>query len=107
MFDQQVEVIPCKTLPNVPTRHGALDVVIIRENMEGEYSGLEQEIVPGVVQSLKITTDRQSEHTARFAFEFAKTNGRKKITAIHKANIMKVCIRKSVTPCSATNCNAS
>jgi len=93
--------VPLKTLPNIKTRHGPLDVVVIRENVEGEYSGLEHEIVPGVVVSNKITTAKQSEYVARFAFEYARANGRKKITAIHKANIQKLtdglfleCVRK-------------
>lgn len=89
-FEQTVEVVPIRSLPSVQTRHKGIDMVVIREQVEGEYSGLEHETVPGVVQSLKVTTAEQSEKVARFAFEYAKTNGRKKVHAIHKANIMKM-----------------
>ena len=89
-FEQTVEVVPIRSLPAVQTRHKGIDLVVIREQVEGEYSGLEHETVPGVVQSLKVTTSEQSEKVARFAFEYAKTNGRKKVHAIHKANIMKM-----------------
>lgn len=61
-----------------------------RENTEGEYSGLEHEVVPGVVESLKVITEQKSLRTARYAFEFAFLNNRKKVTAVHKANIMKL-----------------
>jgi isocitrate dehydrogenase (NAD+) len=61
-----------------------------RENTEGEYSGLEHEVVPGVVESLKVITARKSRRTAEYAFEYAVMNNRKKVTAIHKANIMKL-----------------
>lgn len=89
-FEQTVEVVPIRSLPAVQTRHKGIDLVVIREQVEGEYSGLEHESAPGVVQSLKVTTAEQSEKVARFAFEYAKKNGRKKVHAIHKANIMKM-----------------
>jgi isocitrate dehydrogenase (NAD+) len=66
-----------------------IDLTIIRENTEGEYSGLEHQSYPGVVESLKIITREKSERIARFAFDYALQNGRKKVTCIHKANIMK------------------
>lgn len=66
-------------------------MVIIRENLEGEYSCVEHEVVPGVVESLKIITYKNSERIAKYAFEFAYLNERKKVTAVHKANIMKLC----------------
>ena len=81
---------PVRTLPGVPTRYGEIDMVVVRENTEGLYSGLEHEVVPGVVESLKITTERACNRISRFAFEYARRNGRKKITAVHKANIMKL-----------------
>jgi isocitrate dehydrogenase (NAD+) len=65
-------------------------MVLIRENTEGEYSGLEHTPVPGVVESLKVITREASERIAKFAFDYAVKNGRKKVTAIHKANIMCV-----------------
>lgn len=78
-----------KNLAGVPCRHHNVNFVIIRENTEGEYSGLEHQSVPGVVESLKVITKAKSERIARFAFDFALKNGRKKVTCIHKANIMK------------------
>ncbi|KAI9346035.1 hypothetical protein DFJ73DRAFT_626441 [Zopfochytrium polystomum] len=75
---------------NWPTRSKEVDLAIIRENTEGEYSGLEHAPVTGVVESLKVVTRAKTERIARFAFDFALKNGRKKVTAIHKANIMKI-----------------
>lgn len=72
------------------TLYNDVDVVTIRENTEGEYSGIEHEIVPGVVQSIKLITEEASMRVAEFAFNYAKANGRTKITAVHKANIMYV-----------------
>ena len=81
---------PVKNLPGVKSRYENVDVVIVRENTEDLYSGLEHEVVPGVVESLKIITERASTRIARFAFGYARRRGRKKIHAIHKANIMKM-----------------
>jgi isocitrate dehydrogenase (NAD+) len=81
---------PVKNLPGVPTRFDHVDLVIVRENTEDLYAGLEHEIVPGIVESLKIITERASTRIARFAFEYARERGRKRVTAIHKANIMKL-----------------
>jgi isocitrate dehydrogenase (NAD+) len=81
---------PVKSLPGVKSRYENVDLIVVRENTEDLYSGLEHEVVPGVVESLKIITDRASRRIAKFAFEYARTEGRKKITAIHKANIMKM-----------------
>lgn len=81
---------PCKSLPSIPGRFEGVDLVIVRENTEGLYSGLEHEVVPGVVESLKIITEKASTRIARFAFEYAKKYGRKRVTAVHKANIMKL-----------------
>ena len=84
---------PAKTIPGLPGRYGRhqdVDMVIVRENTEGLYSGLEHQVVPGVVESLKIITEKGSTRVARFAFEYARKNGRKRVTAVHKANIMKL-----------------
>jgi len=78
------------SLPGVKSRFTDVDIVVIRENTEGMYSGIEHEVVPGVVESLKIITERASLRIARFAFEYARRENRKKVTAIHKANIMKL-----------------
>jgi isocitrate dehydrogenase (NAD+) len=83
-------VRPVKNLPGVKSRFENVDVVLIRENTEDLYSGLEHEVVPGVVESLKIITEKASTQIAHFAFKYAKREGRKKIHAIHKANIMKL-----------------
>jgi isocitrate dehydrogenase (NAD+) len=89
ILDLYANLRPVRNLPGVPSRFGDVDLVIVRENTEGLYSGLEHEVVPGVVESLKIMTEKASTRIAIFAFEFAKKYGRKKITAVHKANIMK------------------
>jgi isocitrate dehydrogenase (NAD+) len=81
---------PVKNLPGVKSHFDHVDVVIVRENTEDLYSGLEHEVVPGVVESLKIITEKASTKIAKFAFEYARKTGRKKIHAIHKANIMKM-----------------
>ena len=81
---------PVKNLPGVKSHFDDVDVVIVRENTEDLYSGLEHEVVPGVVESLKIITEKASTRIAKFAFEYARKTGRKKIHAIHKANIMKM-----------------
>lgn len=89
-LDLYANVRPVKALPNVPCRYPELDLVIIRENTEGLYVGLEHTVVPGVVESLKVITEKASTRIARYAFEYARDNNRKKVTAIHKANIMKL-----------------
>lgn len=83
-------VRPCLSIPGYKTRYDDINLVTIRENTEGEYSGLEHEVVPGVVESLKVITREASTRVAEFAFEYARRNGRKKVTAVHKANIMKL-----------------
>ena len=89
-LDLYANLRPVKNLPGVKSHFDNVDVVLVRENTEDLYSGLEHEVVPGVVESLKIITERASTRIAKFAFEYAKRNGRKKIHAIHKANIMKL-----------------
>jgi isocitrate dehydrogenase (NAD+) len=81
---------PVWNLPGVAARFQGVDLVIVRENTEDLYAGLEHEVVPGVVESLKIITERASTRIAQFAFQHARRNGRKRVTAIHKANIMKL-----------------
>jgi isocitrate dehydrogenase (NAD+) len=81
---------PVWNLPGVPSRFDGVDLVIVRENTEDLYAGLEHEVVAGVVESLKIITERASTRIARFAFDYATRHGRKRVTAIHKANIMKL-----------------
>src|SRR5947208_173353 len=89
-FELYANFRPIRNLPHIPTRYPDVDLIIVRENTEGLYSGLEHEVVPGVVESLKVITEKASNRIARFAFEYARKNHRKKIHAIHKANIMKL-----------------
>ena len=81
---------PIRNLPGVKARYEDVDLFVVRENTEGLYSGIEHLIVPGVVESLKIITEEASTRIARFAFEFARRRHRRKVTAVHKANIMKL-----------------
>jgi isocitrate dehydrogenase (NAD+) len=89
-FELYANFRPIRNLPHIPTRYPEVDLVIVRENTESLYSGLEHEVVPGVVESLKIITEKASTRIAKFAFEYARKNQRKKVHAIHKANIMKL-----------------
>jgi isocitrate dehydrogenase (NAD+) len=89
ILDLYANLRPVRNLPGVQSRFGDVDLVIVRENTEGLYSGLEHEVVPGVVESLKVMTERASTRIAVFGFEFAKRYNRKKVTVVHKANIMK------------------
>src|SRR3954462_2264117 len=89
-LDLYANLRPVRSLPNVPARYPELDLVVVRENTESLYAGLEHVVVPGVVESLKIITEKASTRIARYAFEFARREGRKKITCVHKANIMKL-----------------
>ncbi len=97
-------VRPIKSIPNISKRYPDVDFIIVRENMEGEYSGLEHLVVPGVAESLKIITEEASLRIAKYAFQHARELGRSKVTAVHKANIMKVtdglflsCVRRIST----------
>jgi isocitrate dehydrogenase (NAD+) len=83
-------VRPIKSIPKISTRYPNVDFIIVRENMEGEYSGLEHMVVPGVAESLKIITEEASLRIAKYAFQLARDLGRNKVTAVHKANIMKL-----------------
>jgi len=89
-LDLYANLRPVKNVPTIPTRFEGVDLVIIRENTEDLYSGLEHEVVPGVIESLKIITERASTRIAEYAFEYARRHGRRRVTAIHKANIMKM-----------------
>ncbi|MEO5858269.1 MAG: isocitrate dehydrogenase (NAD(+)) [Pyrinomonadaceae bacterium] len=89
-LDLYANVRPIKALPGIPCRNPDLDLVIVRENTEDLYLGLEHVVVPGVVESIKIITEKASTRIAEYAFEYAVANGRKKVTAVHKANIMKL-----------------
>ena len=82
-------VRPVRNVPGLPSRFKDLDLLMIRELTEDVYSGIEHEVVPGVVQSLRVITERASTRVARFAFEYARGRGRKKVTLVHKANILK------------------
>ncbi|XP_071844746.1 probable isocitrate dehydrogenase [NAD] subunit alpha, mitochondrial [Apostichopus japonicus] len=89
-FDLYANVRPCKSLEGYKTVYDDVDLVTIRENTEGEYSGIEHEIVDGVVQSIKLITRDASMRVAEFAFDFARANNRPTVTAVHKANIMRM-----------------
>jgi isocitrate dehydrogenase (NAD+) len=89
-LDLFVNLRPVWNIPSVRSRYEGVDLVIVRENTEDLYSGLEHEVVPGVVESLKIITEAASTRVATFAFEYARKHGRKRVTAVHKANIMKM-----------------
>jgi len=89
-FGLYANVRPCKSIEGYETLYSNVDVVTIRENTEGEYSGIEHEIIDGVVQSIKLITEEASTRVAEFAFQYAEQHGRKKVTAVHKANIMRM-----------------
>ncbi|KAJ8964941.1 hypothetical protein NQ317_010923 [Molorchus minor] len=89
-LDLYANVVHVKSLPGIKCRHSNIDCVIIREQTEGEYSALEHECVTGVVECLKIVTATKSQRIAKFAFDYATKNNRQKVTAVHKANIMKL-----------------
>jgi isocitrate dehydrogenase (NAD+) len=89
-LDLYANLRPVWNLPGVPARFQGVDMIIVRENTEDLYAGLEHEVIPGVVESLKIITEKASTRIGKFAFDHARKNGRKTVTAIHKANIMKL-----------------
>jgi isocitrate dehydrogenase (NAD+) len=89
-FDLYCNLRPVKNLPGVKARYQNVDLIVVRENTEGLYSGIEHEVVPGVVESLKIMTQRASTRIAEFAFDYARRYRRKKVAVVHKANIMKL-----------------
>jgi isocitrate dehydrogenase (NAD+) len=81
---------PAVSIPGVPSRYENVDLIVVRENTEGLYSGLEHIVVPGVVESLRVITEKASERIVRYAFDMARRHDRKKVTAVHKANILKL-----------------
>jgi isocitrate dehydrogenase (NAD+) len=89
-LDLYANLRPVQNLEGVESRFQGVDLVIVRENTEDLYSGLEHEVIPGVVESLKIITEKASTRIAHFAFEHARAHGRKRVTAVHKANILKL-----------------
>jgi len=89
-LDLYAALRPVRSVPNVKTRYENIDLVVVRENTESLYTGLEHIVVPGVVESLKIISDKASTRIARYAFNYARDKKRKKVTAVHKANIMKL-----------------
>jgi isocitrate dehydrogenase (NAD+) len=89
VFNLYANVRPCKSIPGYKTKYSNVNTVLIRENTEGEYSGIEHEVIPGVVQSIKLITRDASERVARYAFEYATQLGREHVTCVHKAAIMK------------------
>ena len=89
-LDLYANLRPVRSMPNVETPFKDVDIIVVRENTEGLYSGIEHEVIPGVMESLKIITDKASRRIARYSFEYARANGRKKVTSVHKANIMKM-----------------
>jgi isocitrate dehydrogenase (NAD+) len=103
---------PVWTMPSVPSRYEDIDIVIVRENTEDLYAGLEHEVIPGVVESLKIITDDASTRISKFAFDYAIKHKRKRVTAVHKANIMKMsdglflrCVKKVAADYPAIQCD--
>ena len=89
-LDLYANLRPARNLPGVKSRYDGVDLIVVRENTEDLYSGIEHVVVPGVVESIKVITERASTRIARFAFEYAKSHGRRRVTAVHKANIMKL-----------------
>ena len=89
-FDLYTNFRPIKNLPGLDTRYPGVDLIIVRENTEDLYTGLEFEVVPGVIQAIKVITKKGSTRIAEYAFAYARKFGRKKVHAIHKANIMKL-----------------
>jgi isocitrate dehydrogenase (NAD+) len=87
-LDLYASLRPVKSLAGVKTRHDDVDLVVVRENTEGLYSGIENQVVPGVVESLKVVTERACVRIAEFAFDYARRKRRRKVTAAHKASVM-------------------
>jgi isocitrate dehydrogenase (NAD+) len=90
-LDIYAYIVHAFSIPGVQTRHEDVDIVVIRENSEGEYASIEHELLPGVIESIKVITQQNSRRIAEYAFEYALLSNRKKVTVVHKANIMKLC----------------
>jgi len=88
-LDLYANVRPARSIPGVPTRYDDVDLIVVRENTEGLYSGLEHEVVPGIVESLRVITEKASRRVIRYAFDMAVRHGRQRVTVVHKANILK------------------
>jgi isocitrate dehydrogenase (NAD+) len=89
-LDLYANLRPARTMPGVRSRYDDIDVVVVRENTEGLYAGIEHDVIPGeAAETIRIITRKASERVVRFAFEYARANGRRKVTAVHKANILK------------------
>ncbi len=101
-LDLYVGLRPTRVIPELRPQFAGVDIVVVRENTEGLYAGLEHIIVPGVVVSLKVITERATRRIATYAFEYARKHGRKKVTAVHKANIMKLADGLFLDCCRAT-----
>lgn len=91
MLEIYAYIVHAFSIPGVKTRHKDIDIVVIRENSEGEYASIEHELLPGVIESIKVITKANSKRIAEYAFEYALLSNRKKVTVVHKANIMKLC----------------
>ena len=89
-LDLYASIRPVRSIPGLATRFEGVDLIVVRENTEDLYSGLEHRVTPGVVESIKVITERACLRIARYAFELAERQGRRRITAVHKANIMKL-----------------
>src|SRR2546421_1572629 len=89
-LDLYASVRPVKTLPGVKVPFENVDLVVVRENTEGLYAGLEHVVVPGVVESLRVITRPAAERIVRYAFELARNQGRSKVTFCHKADVMRM-----------------
>jgi len=89
-FDLHANLRPCRNFPGIDSRYDDIDIVVVRQNTQGEYSGIEHNVSPDIVEMMKVVTKEASERIARFTFDYAVRNGRKKITTAHKANIMKL-----------------
>ena len=89
-LDLYANLRPARTMKGIPVCHENVDLVVVRENTEGLYAGIEHDVIPNeAAESIRIITRRGSERIVRFAFEYARANGRRLVTAVHKANILK------------------
>ena len=104
-FGLYANVRPCKSLEGFKTKYDDVDIVTIRENTEGEYSGIEHEVVDGVVQSIKLITEDASMKVCRHAFEYARAQGRQRVTCVHKVyiSLLTYCINITVGKYYATS----
>jgi len=104
-FNLFANVRPVKTIPGVKTGYENVDIVVIRENTEGEYTGIEHQVVPGVMQSIKLITREASKRVAQYAFNYAEINKKDKVTAAHKASIMKLSDGMFLKSCKEVACS--